>query len=53
MKLLVPEIEKDVLGLEKPTNQLKPVKMKSDGGFLILSLIFLMIVAIVAYYFST
>lgn len=53
MKLLVPEIEKDVLGLEKPTHQLKPLKMKSDGGFLIISLILLMIVAIVVFYFGS
>lgn len=51
MKQQPPEIlrERDILGLEKPTNQLKPSRMKSDAGFLVISLIILMVVAVVVY----
>ena len=54
MKQQPPEIlrEKDVLGMDKPMNQLKPSRMKSDGGFLVITIIILMIVAAVVYYFS-
>lgn len=54
MKLQPPEIlgEKDVLGMDKPLNQLKPSKMKSGGGFLVIAIILLMITAVVVYYLS-
>ena len=53
MKQQAPEIlrERDVLGLEKPKNQLKHLKRKSDGWFLIVTLIALAIVAAAVYYF--
>lgn len=44
--------KRDVLGIEKSKLQLKGWKGKTDGGFLILTLIFLMIVAIASYYFK-
>ena len=52
MKQQAPEIlrERDVLGLEKPRNQLKPMKIKSGSGFLIITLVILIIMATVVYY---
>ena len=53
MKQQAPEIlrERDVLGLEKPKNQLKHLKRKSDGWFLIVALMILAAIAVAVYYF--
>jgi hypothetical protein len=42
--------DKDILGMDKPTNQLRPLKRKNDTWFLVLTLVILMIVATVAFY---
>lgn len=43
--------ETDILGLEKPTNQLKPLKRKSKGRFLAVMVIILVVIATLVYYF--
>ena len=42
--------DKDILGMDKPENQLKPLKRKSDMWFLVLMLIILMIGAVLVLY---
>ena len=42
--------DKDILGMEKPTKQLRPLKRKGDTWFLVLTLIVLMVVAVVSFY---
>ena len=52
MKQQAPEIltEKDILGLEKPKNQLNHLK-KSDGWVLFMALMILAFIAVAVYYF--
>lgn len=42
--------DKDILGMDKPGNQQKPLKRKSDMWFLILMLLILMIGAVTVLY---
>lgn len=42
--------ERDVLGLEKPANQFKKIKRKSNVGFLILTLVIFVAAAVVLYF---
>lgn len=53
MKQQAPEIlvEKDILGLEKPKNQLKHLKSKNGGWFLFVALMVLAAIAVAVYYF--
>ena len=44
--------EKDILGLDKPSNQLKPLKRKNDKAFFIITFIFLITFLLVVYYFK-
>ena len=44
--------DRDVLGMDKPSNQLKSVKIKKGPWFLMIAIIIIMIGAALAFYFK-